>query len=87
MDGHCVWRHRLPVRHLVEADPRHALVGTSHFLAGSSRFAGSLNCLPLFRSVVPVVAISARSYGMKLRKLSQQTQESLARATEVAEVR
>lgn len=35
--------------------------------------------------IVPLVAISARCYGMKLRTLSKKTQDALARATEVAE--
>ena len=36
-------------------------------------------------SVVPIVAVSAVFYGKRIRKLSKETQDALARATEVAE--
>ena len=36
-------------------------------------------------SVVPLVAVGARFYGVKIKNLSKKTQDALARATEVAE--
>lgn len=73
------FRHILPLLRIMEANPGYAQVITITIWS-IVNYMSFLAC-----SVVPIVAISSRSYGMKLRVASQQTQEALARATEVAE--